>query len=187
MGGAIGGGFSDAPMGKVHGQGERFGNWTPWAEFNIYIDPVSPQIIYMYFDWMVLNDNTMIIGIRQCNLLQRDISEKNHSDPSRSHPSIPRHCRNSTRFTIRLRLQMLLLRLLLPLGLLLRLRLLRQLYPRHHHHHHSPQALQPNPHLLRQNLRRRIRSHTRSTGPRPSRGRGSAAAQFIFRKYDRYR
>jgi len=70
MGGAIGGGFSDAPMGKVHGQGERFGNWTPWAEFNIYIDPVSPQLICMYFDWMVLNDNTMIIGIRQCNLLQ---------------------------------------------------------------------------------------------------------------------
>lgn len=53
MGGAIGGGFSDAPMGKVHGQGERFGNWTPWAEFNIYIDPVSPQLICMYFDWMV--------------------------------------------------------------------------------------------------------------------------------------
>ena len=40
MGGALGGGFSDAPMGMVHGEGERFGNWTPWAEFNIYIDPV---------------------------------------------------------------------------------------------------------------------------------------------------
>ena len=40
MGGALGGGFSNAPMGMVHGEGERFGNWTPWAEFNIYIDPV---------------------------------------------------------------------------------------------------------------------------------------------------
>lgn len=37
MGGAIGGGFTGAPMGKVVGEGERFGNWTPWAEFNIYV------------------------------------------------------------------------------------------------------------------------------------------------------
>jgi len=28
MGGAIGGKFTDAPMGKVKGEGERFGNWT---------------------------------------------------------------------------------------------------------------------------------------------------------------
>lgn len=37
MGGAIGGGFSNAPMGHVKGEGERFGNYTPWAEFNIYV------------------------------------------------------------------------------------------------------------------------------------------------------
>ena len=39
MGGAIGGGFSDAPIGHVHGEreGERIGNWTLWAEFNIYV------------------------------------------------------------------------------------------------------------------------------------------------------
>lgn len=37
MGGAIGGGFTDAPMGHVKGEGERFGNWTRWAEFNIYV------------------------------------------------------------------------------------------------------------------------------------------------------
>ena len=37
MGGAIGGGFTDAPMGFVKGEGERFGNETPWAEFNIYV------------------------------------------------------------------------------------------------------------------------------------------------------
>lgn len=39
MGGAIGGGFSDAPIGHVHGdrEGERIANWTLWAEFNIYV------------------------------------------------------------------------------------------------------------------------------------------------------
>lgn len=46
MGGAVGGGFTDAPMGKVDGDGERFGNWTPWAEFNIYIDPESAESIF---------------------------------------------------------------------------------------------------------------------------------------------
>ena len=37
MGGAIGNGFSNAPMGVVKGEGERFGNTTRWAEFNIYV------------------------------------------------------------------------------------------------------------------------------------------------------
>ena len=39
MGGAIGGRFSEAIMGKVE-QGvwtERIGNTTPWAEFNVYV------------------------------------------------------------------------------------------------------------------------------------------------------
>lgn len=46
MGGAIGGGFSQAPMGSIAGEGERFGNWTPWAEFNIYIDPESAASVF---------------------------------------------------------------------------------------------------------------------------------------------
>jgi uridine nucleosidase len=46
MGGAIGGGFSAAPMGCIAGEGERFGNWTPWAEFNIYIDPESAASVF---------------------------------------------------------------------------------------------------------------------------------------------
>ena len=46
MGGAIGGGFTDAPLGKVEGEGERFGNRTPWAEFNIYCDPESAHAIF---------------------------------------------------------------------------------------------------------------------------------------------
>lgn len=37
MGGAIGGGFSDAPISYVRGEGERIGNTTKWAEFNIYV------------------------------------------------------------------------------------------------------------------------------------------------------
>ena len=43
MGGAVGGGFTDAPMGRVKGEGERFGNHTRWAEFNIYVRISSPQ------------------------------------------------------------------------------------------------------------------------------------------------
>lgn len=39
MGGAVGGGFTDAPMGKVKGEGERFGNWTAYAEFNVSFLP----------------------------------------------------------------------------------------------------------------------------------------------------
>lgn len=37
MGGAIGDGFTDAPLGHVKGEGQRIGNHTPWAEFNIYV------------------------------------------------------------------------------------------------------------------------------------------------------
>lgn len=46
MGGAIGGNFTSAPMGSIKGQGERFGNWTPFAEFNIYLDPESAAAIF---------------------------------------------------------------------------------------------------------------------------------------------
>lgn len=37
MGGAIGGGFSDAQISYVEGERERIGNTTRWAEFNIYV------------------------------------------------------------------------------------------------------------------------------------------------------
>ena len=41
MGGAIGDSYSEAPMGHVKGEGERFGNTTRWAEFNIYVRTCS--------------------------------------------------------------------------------------------------------------------------------------------------
>jgi uridine nucleosidase len=47
MGGAVGGGFTHAPIGKVKGEGERFGNWTSYAEFNvccITLHTVKPRI-----------------------------------------------------------------------------------------------------------------------------------------------
>ncbi|KAL8782285.1 MAG: hypothetical protein Q9213_005520 [Squamulea squamosa] len=46
MGGAVGDGYTDAPMGFVKGEGDRFGNHTPWAEFNIYCDPEAAQSIF---------------------------------------------------------------------------------------------------------------------------------------------
>ncbi|KAM0720591.1 hypothetical protein Q7P37_004727 [Cladosporium fusiforme] len=60
MGGAIGDGFTDAPMGELKGQGNqegRFGNWTPFAEFNVYIDPESARSI---FDNRILAAKTTI-------------------------------------------------------------------------------------------------------------------------------
>ncbi|KAL2223087.1 uridine nucleosidase Urh1 [Thermoascus aurantiacus ATCC 26904] len=46
MGGAIGGGFTDAPMSRLPGEESRIGNTTPWAEFNIYCDPEASQSIF---------------------------------------------------------------------------------------------------------------------------------------------
>ncbi|KAJ5444173.1 uncharacterized protein N7458_008045 [Penicillium daleae] len=46
MGGAIGGGFTDAPMSRLPGEKFRIGNVTPWAEFNIYCDPESSESIF---------------------------------------------------------------------------------------------------------------------------------------------
>ncbi|KAK4165676.1 hypothetical protein QBC43DRAFT_259269 [Cladorrhinum sp. PSN259] len=45
MGGAVGGGFTNAVLGKVDGL-ERAGNWTQWAEFNILADPEAAQSIF---------------------------------------------------------------------------------------------------------------------------------------------
>lgn len=46
MGGAIGEGFTDAPMSRLPGEKSRIGNVTLWAEFNIYVSSFVYSIIY---------------------------------------------------------------------------------------------------------------------------------------------
>ncbi|KAF9741944.1 hypothetical protein PMIN04_005420 [Paraphaeosphaeria minitans] len=60
MGGAVGGGFTDAPMGKTKLEGVRFGNWTPYAEFNIYVDPEASHIVFSH---PVLRSKTTLIPL----------------------------------------------------------------------------------------------------------------------------
>lgn len=47
MGGAIGRGFTDAPMSRLPGEESRIGNVTPWAEFNVYVRPPRyPKVLW---------------------------------------------------------------------------------------------------------------------------------------------
>lgn len=45
MGGAIGSSFTTAVLGTIK-EKERIGNWSPWAEFNILIDPEAAAQIF---------------------------------------------------------------------------------------------------------------------------------------------
>ncbi|KAJ4399543.1 Uridine nucleosidase 1 [Didymella pomorum] len=60
MGGAVGNKFTDAPMGKVKGEGERFGNWTAYAEFNIYCDPEASHFVFSH---PILRSKTTLIPL----------------------------------------------------------------------------------------------------------------------------
>ncbi|KAF2637207.1 Inosine/uridine-preferring nucleoside hydrolase [Massarina eburnea CBS 473.64] len=60
MGGAVGGKFTNAPMGKVGGEGERFGNWTAYAEFNVYCDPEASHFLFSH---PVLKSKTTLIPL----------------------------------------------------------------------------------------------------------------------------
>ncbi|KAF1843013.1 Inosine/uridine-preferring nucleoside hydrolase [Cucurbitaria berberidis CBS 394.84] len=66
MGGAVGGGFTNAPMGKVKGEGERFGNWTAYAEFNIYCDPEASAFIFSH---PILKPKTTLIPLDLSHLV----------------------------------------------------------------------------------------------------------------------
>ncbi|KAI5920065.1 Inosine/uridine-preferring nucleoside hydrolase domain-containing protein [Camillea tinctor] len=65
MGGSIGGGFTSAVMGKVDDV-ERIGNYTPWAEFNILIDPEAAASI---FDNPVLAAKTTLVPLDLTHLV----------------------------------------------------------------------------------------------------------------------
>jgi uridine nucleosidase len=47
MGGAVGDNFTEAVFGALPGEEKRFGNITPYAEFNIYIDPESAKSMFI--------------------------------------------------------------------------------------------------------------------------------------------
>ena len=76
MGGAIGGNFTNASMGTTTNESERFGNITPWAEFNVYIDPESAKSL---FSNPILAAKTTLITLDLTHLflatekVQRDI------------------------------------------------------------------------------------------------------------------
>ena len=43
MGGVIGGGFTNAPLGRLGSDEQEIGNWGPYAEFNIIADPEAAK------------------------------------------------------------------------------------------------------------------------------------------------
>lgn len=65
MGGAIGNNYTTAPLGLVADQA-RFGNWTPFAEFNIVVDPEAAASI---FDNEVLAAKTILIPLDVTHLV----------------------------------------------------------------------------------------------------------------------
>ncbi|KUI66725.1 Uridine nucleosidase [Cytospora mali] len=73
MGGAIGDGFTSAVYGIVDGKA-RVGNWTPWAEFNIVIDPEAAAFI---FDTKELAAKTTILPLDVTHLVlaRQDVQE----------------------------------------------------------------------------------------------------------------
>ncbi|KAJ5278988.1 Inosine/uridine-preferring nucleoside hydrolase [Penicillium angulare] len=91
MGGAIGNGFTAAPMSKIPGEKSRIGNVTPWAEFNLYCDPESSEAI---FSNPLLASKTAIMSL---DLTHQVLADKNvqtrilhgSSDPSKK-PTVVR-------------------------------------------------------------------------------------------------
>ncbi|PHH50329.1 Uridine nucleosidase [Ceratocystis fimbriata CBS 114723] len=59
MGGAVGDGFTKAILGEVDGK-ERIGNWSPYAEFNILVDPEAAASLFLN---PVLAEKTTLIPL----------------------------------------------------------------------------------------------------------------------------
>jgi uridine nucleosidase len=68
MGGAIGSNFTSAPMGTI-AKKERIGNWSPYAEFNILVDPEAAAFI---FDHPILNKKTTLIPLDVTHMVLAD-------------------------------------------------------------------------------------------------------------------
>ncbi|KAI5304328.1 Uridine nucleosidase 1 [Ascosphaera pollenicola] len=60
MGGAVGNGFTEVPISLLPGHDKRIGNWTEFAEFNVYCDPEAAQSI---FSSPVLAPKTVIASL----------------------------------------------------------------------------------------------------------------------------
>lgn len=52
MGGAIGNGFTAAPMSRLPGDEARIGNSTVWSEFNIYVRITLPSYPRCFYDFL---------------------------------------------------------------------------------------------------------------------------------------
>lgn len=91
MGGAIGEGFTDAPMGKVEGK-VRIGNWTPWGEFNVVADPEAAAKI---FNTPELAAKTTLIPLDVSHqvLATKDVQELLQYGKSRDHSKEPTRLR----------------------------------------------------------------------------------------------
>ncbi|KAI5291863.1 Uridine nucleosidase 1 [Ascosphaera aggregata] len=60
MGGAVGNGFTKCPISLLPEHSQRVGNWTEFAEFNVYCDPEAAQSI---FSSPVLAPKTVIVSL----------------------------------------------------------------------------------------------------------------------------
>ncbi len=171
MGGAVGGGFTDAPLGHIKGQGECFGNWSPYAEFNVSNQTISldKNQLFSAFTNIALPDlrknppkpqssppTTQLTnkpqvrpGSRRLHLLTPHPKTKNNTHPPRPQPPRPRDPKSPAHAPLRH----------------------LQLHPHHHHHHpiRSARPLHANPLLLRQHLRRGLLHHRRPALTRPPR------------------
>lgn len=65
MGGALGSSHTDAPMGTVE-EKERIGNYTPYAEFNILVDPEAAHFLLSH---EILRTKTTIIPLDVTHLV----------------------------------------------------------------------------------------------------------------------
>lgn len=73
MGGAIGDGFTTAVYGVVDGRA-RIGNWTPWAEFNIIIDPEAAAFVFDNRD-LAAKTTMMPLDVTHLVLARQDVQE----------------------------------------------------------------------------------------------------------------